>query len=221
MLWQGSTIPCHRSQLVYKGPLCQHSRGLKKEDESQLTVLVLGGEQDFTLPWQMQMRQGRKEMGSNMTGAGRKQRRLFYILIHMGFFWCCIESTRALTYYENQLSCIVCTIILPPGGEEGAEHFVFWRRFHLLFFKSMCCCETEAVRGGSLAAVGEQLPFSAMLPVRHAWAGSTLLTEILCTQCSERWRTLLPLRCTEWGFLVYLRHNFASIFIIPMCLVFF
>lgn len=81
MLWQGSTIPCHCSQLAYKGLLCQHSRGLKKEDESQLTVLVLGGEQDFTLPWQMQMRQGRKEMGSNMTGAGRKQRRLFYILI--------------------------------------------------------------------------------------------------------------------------------------------
>lgn len=50
-------------------------------------MLVLADEQDFTLPWEMKMRQGRKEkIGSNMTEGGRKQRKLFYILIHMGFF---------------------------------------------------------------------------------------------------------------------------------------
>lgn len=46
------------------------------------------------------------------------------------------------------------------------------------------------VGGGSLGAVGEEPAFSTMLPVEHAWAGSTLLTEILCTKCTERWRTL-------------------------------
>lgn len=179
MLWKGSTIACHCSLLVYKGPLCQHGRGLRKEGElHRLTVLVLTDEQDFTLPWEMKMRQGRKEkISSNMTEAGRKQRRLFYILIHMGFFWCCIESTWALTYHDKQLSCLVCNIILPPGEEAGAEHFVFWRHFHLLFFKSTCCCETGVVRGGSLAAVGETLGFSAMLPVGSVWEGSTLLCQ--------------------------------------------
>lgn len=56
MLWQGSTIARHCYQLAYKCPFCRRSRGLKKKGESRLTVFVLGGKQDFTLPWEMQGR---------------------------------------------------------------------------------------------------------------------------------------------------------------------
>lgn len=155
-----------------------------------------------------------------MTEAGRKQRKLFYILIHVGFFWCCIESTWALTYHDKQLSCLVCTVILPPGGEAGAECFVFWRHFHLLSFKSMCCCETGAVRGGSLAAAGEELPFSAKYS-RWGLQGQ----DPPCSQTSfapnvQRGGGLSSTQMYR-DLLMYLGHNFTSTPIIPVCLVLF
>lgn len=110
------------------------------------------------------------------------------------------------------------SIIPPPGGEAEAEHFfVFWRHFHLFFFESTCCCETGVVRGGSLAVVGEELAFSAMLPVGHAWAGSTLLTEILCTKCTEL-EDSLPLRCTEWN--LYILGTTSQVFLWYQCVQF-
>lgn len=53
---------------LQRSPLSTQQRA--EEGECRLTVLVLAGEQDFTLPWEMKMRQGKKEkIGSNMTEA--------------------------------------------------------------------------------------------------------------------------------------------------------
>lgn len=107
------------------------------------------------------------------------------------FFWRYIESTRALMYNDEHLLCPVCPVILPPQGGAGAEEcFVFWKDFHLSFFKCTCCCETEEVGGGSQAAVGEELHRSVRLPPALAWAGPTLLPEVLWTKCTEMLRTV-------------------------------
>lgn len=65
-------------------------------------MLVLAGEQDSTLPWETKLRQRRKEKtGSNMTEAGRKQRRLFYILSLVSFFYAVLRALEHLRTMTN------------------------------------------------------------------------------------------------------------------------
>jgi len=67
------------------------------------------------------------------------------------------------------------------GRSKGRRIFCFLKTFSFVF-KYMCCSETEEVRGGSQAAAGEELHRSERLPTGRAWEGSTLLTEVLCTE---------------------------------------
>lgn len=65
-------------------------------------MLVLAGEQDSTLPWETKLRQRRKEKtGSNVTEAGRKQRRLFYILSLVSFFCAVLRALEHLRTMTN------------------------------------------------------------------------------------------------------------------------